>query len=238
MEATPDREDYQIAIICALGIESKAIIGIFDKIHETSVNLWCKTNGDHNAYTTGRIGKHNVVLTYMPGLGKANTSTVASTIRTTFRNIILALVVGICGGAPCTLGKDPKDIHLGDVVISTEIKQTDLGRNYSDSFIAKTSNEGNLGLPAKSVQSFLNKLQNLHSSLETKTHIGTQALLRHFDYQAPDVKSEILYDSNYLHKHHEPSNGPQRSICSSSPAAMARKCLQRSCNPFWSCVFH
>ncbi|CAF9931079.1 MAG: hypothetical protein GOMPHAMPRED_005814 [Gomphillus americanus] len=141
MEATPDREDYQIAIICALGIESKAIIGIFDKIHETSVNLWCKTNGDHNAYTTGRIGKHNVVLTYMPGLGKANTSTVASTIRTTFRNIILALVVGICGGAPCTLGKDPKDIHLGDVVISTEIKQTDLGRNYSDSFIAKTSNE-------------------------------------------------------------------------------------------------
>ena len=229
MEAPPDREDYHVAIICALGIESKAVTGIFDKIHETSVNLWCKTNGDHNAYTTGRIGKHNVVLTYMPGLGKANASTVASTIKTTFRNIALALVVGICGGAPCTLGKDTKDIHLGDVVISTEIKQTDLGRNYSDSFIAKTSNEGNHGLPARSIQSFLSKLQNLHSSLETKVRSGTQALLSHFSYQAPDVKSEILYDSNYLHKHHESSNRPQCRICSSSPIAVCDQSRSLSC---------
>ncbi|KAL6229295.1 nucleoside phosphorylase domain-containing protein [Aspergillus navahoensis] len=62
-----------------------------------------KQQGDAISYINGKIGDHNVVVCYMPGMGT----------RTT--RIELALVVGICGGAQSP--PDYREIFLGDVTI-------------------------------------------------------------------------------------------------------------------------
>jgi len=55
-------------------------------------------SGDRNTYTLGRIGRHNVVLAYMPGMSQINSTTVAAHFNKSFPKIWLGLVVGICGG--------------------------------------------------------------------------------------------------------------------------------------------
>jgi hypothetical protein len=58
-----DRNAFQIAIICALPVESDAVEAFFDEFWEED-NTYGKAAGDSTAYTTGRIGRHNVVLAY------------------------------------------------------------------------------------------------------------------------------------------------------------------------------
>ncbi|XTI89187.1 purine and uridine phosphorylase [Cenococcum geophilum] len=98
--------DFEIAIICALPLEAHADDGY----------SYTKAPRDPNAYSTGVIGRHNVVLAHMPDMGKANAAT-------SFEGIKLALVVG--------------EILLGDVIISTGIIQYDFGRQFPDGFIKK-----------------------------------------------------------------------------------------------------
>jgi hypothetical protein len=74
------RRGFKIAVICAY--------------------RYGKAPGDTNAYTTGVIRRHNVVLAFMPGMGKGSAASVASSFRSSFEGIKLALVVRICGGVP------------------------------------------------------------------------------------------------------------------------------------------
>src|SRR5947207_3461329 len=93
------REDFEIAIICALRTECDAVEALFDEFWEED-GTYGKAPGDHNAYTMGRIGIHNVVLAFMPNMGKAASASVAASFRSSFTRIKLGLVVGICGGSP------------------------------------------------------------------------------------------------------------------------------------------
>src|SRR5215471_21072982 len=88
-------DDFEIAVICALPSEANAVEGLFDKIWEDDTIE--KARGDNNTYTVGLIGRHNVVLAWMPRMGKSNASKVANSLSFTFGRIKLALVVGICG---------------------------------------------------------------------------------------------------------------------------------------------
>ena len=94
------RKDFEIAIICALRSEADAVEALFDIFWDDDGKSYGKASGDPNAYTTGVIGSHNVVLAYMPGMGKGIAASVASSFRCSFEGIKLALVVGICGGVP------------------------------------------------------------------------------------------------------------------------------------------
>jgi hypothetical protein len=58
-----------------------------------------KTPGDPNAYSTGSIGRHNIILAHMPGMGRANAALIAAHCHTGYPNIKLALVV-VCGAVP------------------------------------------------------------------------------------------------------------------------------------------
>jgi len=62
------RGDFEIAIICALKSEADAVEALFDEFWDGE--MYGKAPGDPNAYTTGVIGSHNVVLAHMPGMGK------------------------------------------------------------------------------------------------------------------------------------------------------------------------
>jgi nucleoside phosphorylase len=95
-----NRSEFEIAIICALPIESDAVESLFDHFWDENSDHYGKAPGDENAYTTGVIGNHNVVLAYMPDIGKGHAAKVAANFRISFRAIKVALLVGICGGVP------------------------------------------------------------------------------------------------------------------------------------------
>jgi hypothetical protein len=65
----------------------------------------------------GRIGCHNVVLAFMPGMGKGYSIIVAASFRSGFEGVNLGLVTGIYSGVPRGAEKG-KEILLG-VIIST-----------------------------------------------------------------------------------------------------------------------
>lgn len=122
------REEFHIAIICALTLEADAVLEVFDHHWDEGEDgqSFGKAYRDPNAYSTGVIGQHNVVLAHLPGMGKVAAGKIAASCRISYPNISLALVLGICGGAPF-YGKDKAEILLGDVLISTGIVQYDFG---------------------------------------------------------------------------------------------------------------
>ena len=139
------REDFEVAIICALPLEYDAVSLVFDEFWDEDGDPYGRAVGDVNHYTTGRIGKYNVVLALLPHMGKANAASAAANIRSSYNCLRLALLVGICGGVP--QASDNSEILLGNVIISKSIVQYDFGRQYPDKFIRKDTVEGNLSRP-------------------------------------------------------------------------------------------
>lgn len=121
------RNDFTIAILCALPVESEAVEAVFDETYGRLGKSFGKVAGDPNAYANGRIGKHNVVLCYLPGMGKKSAAIVAAGLRASYLRIELVLVVGICGGAPST---GTENIYLGDVIVSDSVVEYGLGGLY------------------------------------------------------------------------------------------------------------
>ncbi|KAF5572374.1 hypothetical protein FPANT_13128 [Fusarium pseudoanthophilum] len=124
------RDGFGVAIVCALTLEADAVIALFDHHWEDDDFSYGKASGDPNAYSIGVIGQHNVVLAHLPGTGKVSAGNIAGFCRMSFPNIKLALLVGICGGAPYD-NKSKSQICLGDVVIGTGIVQTRRDRPLS-----------------------------------------------------------------------------------------------------------
>ncbi|KAJ2898395.1 ABC-type branched-chain amino acid transport system ATPase component [Zalerion maritima] len=93
-----------------------AIISLFDKRwekHSPASRLPCgHAAGDRNVYATGAISSHNVVLVHIPSIGKIAAASAAARCQTTFPNICLELVVGICGGFPFTHDPEGEEIVL------------------------------------------------------------------------------------------------------------------------------
>ncbi|GKZ34748.1 hypothetical protein AbraIFM66950_005104 [Aspergillus brasiliensis] len=119
------QEDFTIAIFCALPLEVDAVSALFDDRYE-DFSLYQNAPGDSNTYTLGRMGRHHTALVHLPGMGKSVASQASSSIRSTYPNIKLSMVVGICGGIPYTRGN--AEVILGDIVISDGIIQHDFGR--------------------------------------------------------------------------------------------------------------
>src|SRR5438034_9949769 len=151
------REDFEIAIICALPLEYDAVALLFDEFWDEGGDQFGRAAGDPNTYTTGRIGKYNVVLALLPHMGKVNATSAAASVRWSYIGLRLALLVGICGGVPKT-GKGD-EVLLGDVVISKAIVQYDFGRRYPDGFRQKDTVEDNLGRPNKDIRGLLAVLE-------------------------------------------------------------------------------
>ena len=205
----PDsRDDYGIAVICALEIEADAVRAMFD---ETWKN-YPKVKNDQNAYTVGRIGDHNVVLAHMPGIGKANSANVAASVGKSFQEIRLGLLVGICGGMPFIRERHYKprevDVFFGDVIISTEVFQYDLGQQFSDKLIPTDTVQDVPGRPNLEIRSFLQRIRGKegrarlqHKIREYLDDISQKEGFEESKYQG--VEKDILYKPDYLHKHRQ-----------------------------------
>lgn len=113
------REDFEVAIICALPLEYNEVAFLFDEFWDRNEDLFGRAVRDPNPYTTGRIGKLNVVLALLSHMGKANAAAARPACGGALR---LGLLAGICGGAS-RYGQD--DMLLGDVVMSKTFVQYD-----------------------------------------------------------------------------------------------------------------
>ncbi|KAM6482588.1 hypothetical protein HDV62DRAFT_46944 [Trichoderma sp. SZMC 28011] len=229
------REGFQIALICALRVEFDAVEALFDDYYEQDFS-YSKAPGDPNAYTTGKMCGHDVVLAFMPGMGKVNSASVAAGFRASFPGIRLGLVVGICGGVPVGTD-DEKEVLLGDVIISTALVQFDFGRQYANKAVRRDTLQDNLGRPNAEIRAFLTKLSGSRGrkTLRDKTSVHLEELcdkdgFKQSSYPAEDDK---LYMSTYRHKHQDGScaicakcNGPEDDVCE---AALESTCEELHC---------
>jgi nucleoside phosphorylase len=111
------REEFEIALICALPLEYNAVSLLFDEFWNEDGDHFGRAAGDPNNYITGRIGKYNVVLALLPHMGKVNASSAAVSVRSSYTSLRLALLVGICGGVLKKGKGEDDEVLLGDVVI-------------------------------------------------------------------------------------------------------------------------
>lgn len=194
------RNDFTIAIICALPVEADAVVALFDETYGRLGKPYGKVPGDANTYVNGRIGKHNVVLCRMPGPGKRIAAAVATSLRISYRQIKLALVVGACSGAPSISGKN---LYLGDVLISDALVEYDFGRQHSWGFERKTGVKDILGRPNPEIRAFLHafRCSQPRRELECDASRYLETLQRNqARYSHPRVP-DVLFEASYPHNH-------------------------------------
>jgi nucleoside phosphorylase len=197
----PSRDDFEVAVICALGPEGAAVEALFDKVWHDAGNTIGRESSDKNTYTMGLIGRHYVVLIWMPDIGKINAARVAVHLLSSFTKIKLVLVVGICGGVPHKA--DGEEILLGDVIISTALKKYDSGRQYPNKYLPREA----MCKPDSEIRSLLTKLEasSSRNRLREISFGYVEELLSKEDFlkvRYPGAQEDKLYEPTYLHKHH------------------------------------
>ena len=157
---------------------------------------------DHNTYTLGRIGRHNVVLACLP-TGTLSVARVANLMLQTFEQIRFGLVVGIGGGVP----SEENDIRLGDIVVSkpTEesggVIQYDFGRTMHEGRFERI---GSLNRPPDVLLTALANLQSRHMMRGHELVKYLSEMSRRYPRMAtqfarPDMQHDLLYDAEYDH---------------------------------------
>ncbi|EXF83115.1 hypothetical protein CFIO01_07011 [Colletotrichum fioriniae PJ7] len=201
------REDFTVAVICALPLEFNAAELALDVLWDGLEHDLGKAAGDANTYTLGRIGKHNAVLVLLPGMGKVSAASATASLRSSFGGLRLALLCGICGGVPNANGDG--EMLLGDVIISKSVVQYDLGRLFPGQFEPKDTIHDTLGRPVKEIRSLLiafethRQKQRLQKEISKGlTEIQTKAVEESYDvdYRRPPHE-DVLFEPDYTHRH-------------------------------------
>ncbi|KAL4985113.1 hypothetical protein BDW68DRAFT_189921 [Aspergillus falconensis] len=230
------RDEFAIAIICALTFEAEAVEELFDETYDRLSEFYKKQPGDDNAYFNGRIGNHHVVLCCMPRMGKGHAASVAASLKISYRGIQVALVVGVCGGAPCSPARE--EIFLGDVIISDAVIEYDFGRQYRGGFERKTGVKDTLGRPNREIQSLLAglQLQRSRRELQAKTLRHLQAIQESQPrWRCPSSVDDALFEASYQHKHNSLTS-PHMCLCLENTsdevckAALDTICTQLGCD--------
>ncbi|KAI0425658.1 nucleoside phosphorylase domain-containing protein [Xylaria sp. FL1042] len=222
--------DFEIAVICALPLEADAVLALFDSDWDNDDQPYNTLPGDPNAYTTGAMGRHNIVLVHMPEPGKVNAATVASNCRASFPNIKLAILVGICGAVP--FDTNGNEIVLGDVIISDSVVEYDLGRQFPDHFIRKNTLADSLPRPSSKIRSTIAKLRThkLAQKLQNGVAKYLDVLLSQsmLEAQYPGMEYDKLFDANYHHA--AEARSCEKAGCITGPLVL-RKRLEQTTPP-------
>ncbi|KAH7327805.1 hypothetical protein B0I35DRAFT_1645 [Stachybotrys elegans] len=194
----PKREDYHLAVICALSLEYDAAVLTVDQFFDPPEGAPGRT---------GRIGQYNVVL-IVSGVGKVYAAYAANLLRQSYPNLKLAMLTGICGGVPNPSPEE--EIVLGDVIISKSIVQYDFGRRYPGTFQRKKDFDDNHGRPNRDITSFLAQFDTHHErnelqrrAVEVWAQIRQKSQINKASYACPDIAEDHLFEPDYLHRHHD-----------------------------------
>ncbi|KAF9884697.1 hypothetical protein FE257_001326 [Aspergillus nanangensis] len=225
------RDEFAIAIICALTLEADAVEALFDETYDRLSKLYKKQPGDDNAYVNGRIGMHNVVLCYMPDMGIKSAASVAASVKVSYTRIEVALVIGICGGAPYPSAGEP--IFLGDVIISDAVIEYDFGRQYPGGFQRKNDVKDTLGRPNREIRSLLAGLKASRSRTDFQDQMAQYLnAIQKSDakWRRPSGIDDILFKASYHHKHHGPNSSNCPCLNGRSPDDICDDALGTSCS--------
>ncbi|KAI5460052.1 hypothetical protein BGZ63DRAFT_321213, partial [Mariannaea sp. PMI_226] len=194
--------DYTIGWICAIQAEYVAARAFLDEVHDGPSVV---SPNDNNAYTLGKMGRHNVVIAVLPGgeYGISSAASVARDMMHSFCNIRVGLMVGIGGGAP----SKKNDIRLGDVVVSTPrggksgVFQYDFGKTIQGQPFEPT---GFLNQPPVVVRTAVTALSGQYESDGHELEEAVDGILRkkpklRKSYSRPHPSSDRLYRSEVLH---------------------------------------
>ncbi|KAH7038361.1 uncharacterized protein B0I36DRAFT_284513 [Microdochium trichocladiopsis] len=116
--ATLDPNDYAVVWIAPLEIEAKAALCLLDERHHGRFPV---DRGDEYVFHAGSMCGHNVVIATFPAgqeYGTASAAALASQILKCFPNLWFGLLVGVAAGLPDLASSPPRDIRLGDVLVS------------------------------------------------------------------------------------------------------------------------
>lgn len=189
-------EDYTVGWVCAIPDELNAATKMLDERH-----CDLPQQADHpNLYTFGRIKDHNVVIVCLPAgqIGTVSAATVVDRMRSKFRSIQHAFLVGIGGGVPGdNMPGDDGHIRLGDVVISQPrmgyggVVQYDYGKSTPGGFIRT----GFVNSPPTILLNAVSKLRA--NRLEHQANILTT--LSSVSHLRDDAGPDILFKPTYTH---------------------------------------
>ncbi|WPJ65283.1 hypothetical protein SMAC4_13902 [Sordaria macrospora] len=237
------RSDFEVAIICALHLEFDAVCLLIDQLWDEDGDQYGKVDGDPNVYTTGRMGKCNVVLVLLPNMGKASAASAAASLRSSYPRVSLAFLVGICGAVPFA-GPERDPVVLGDVIISNCVVQYDLGRALPDRFDRKDTAHDSLGRPNKIIRNILLKLGtnidcehiekragDFLKALQTKSEEKAKRKRRgkHTSYKYPGAANDLLFPAWYRHKHAPDSGCRTCENCHGNADPACDESLRLSC---------
>lgn len=225
------RDDFEIAILCALPREFDAVEAVFDEFYDDTP--YGKQQGDANIYRTGRIGSDHIVLTCLPEMGKGSAASVASSLPVSFTGIKLALVIGICGGIPFP-SKDT-ELILGDIIISNTIVEYDFGRQYPDSFRRKGAPKDILGRSNRDIRTLLSILQThrMQNQFQEMLLDNINALEGESGrWKYPGASQDRLFEASYRHKHHYQQSDISCicATCQSSQDPVCSEVLRSDCD--------
>jgi nucleoside phosphorylase len=190
------RDGYTVAWICALPLEMTAAKLMLDKVHASLPQRIT----DHNAYTLGSVGDHNVVVACLPSgvYGTTSAAIVLAHMLPTFPSLRFALMVGVGGGVPKSA-----DIRLGDVVVSMPtaasggVIQYDYGKTLRDGSFQRT---GSLNKPP---QYLLTAVSQIRSDPETSLEKALTEVLQRYENirdQFSRPSKDWLFEATYDHK--------------------------------------
>ncbi|EHK19554.1 uncharacterized protein TRIVIDRAFT_46254 [Trichoderma virens Gv29-8] len=199
------RDEFEVAVICALPLEYDAVTLLVDDWYEDG--RYGRAPGDENIYKSARMGNVNIVLVGPTNVGKARAAAAAASLRSSYPNLKVLLLTGICGGVPST--EEDQELLLGDVVISKSVIQYDLGKRYDGTFQMKKGIEDSLGRARKRICDLVTHLEvdKWHEHLESQAACFLEQLQakessRHRrKYIYPGTASDQLFEPSYLHKH-------------------------------------
>ncbi|KAJ0423899.1 hypothetical protein BJY00DRAFT_277634 [Aspergillus carlsbadensis] len=214
------RDDFDVAIICALCLETNAVLCALDEFWDEAPHEYGKAAGDANSYAFGRLGRHAVVVVTLPLMGKIHAASAASTLKMSFNSIKLALLVGICGAVP--FKADRTEITLGDVIISEALVEFDFGREHEDGFERRRDTMFEAPRPPEEVAGLLNQLKTPFrlSKLQDGLARHLEDLMQSASIKTryPVVSQDRLFEPTYIHKHQAGCDrcSPQDAICSTA----------------------
>ncbi|KAL2824396.1 nucleoside phosphorylase domain-containing protein [Aspergillus cavernicola] len=196
-------DDYTVAWICALPLEMTAAKIMLDETH----NPLQQPLTDHNAYTLGRVGSHNVVIACLPSgvYGSTSSATVLAHMLPTFPSLRFGLMVGIGGGAP----SKHADIRLGDVVVSMPaptsggVIQYDYGKTLCDGRFQRT---GSLNKPPQFLLTAVSQLRSNYIIREEPLRgIISGTLQNHQEMRKQFFRpqKDRLFQSTYKHQNYD-----------------------------------
>ena len=219
-----NHEDYTVGWICSIRTEYQAARAVLDEDHE---QLEYSLPRDDNAYTLGKIGRHNIVIAVLP-YGKCDTSTaamVATHMLRSFPNVRFILMVVIGGGAPSAY----HDIRLGDIVVGASgggrggVFQCDVGKKRQDQDFQRTEafNQPPIILQAAISELMAHYERRGHRLEESIEDTLTKNPRLRQTFERPPPTSDNLYRWNFTHPGDTESCA---AVCDCDPSNTISRC--------------